>query len=108
MDPTFETVMNIALLIINAAAALCIIVPAAIVIFKTKGKLPELVATAVNAVGNAEQSDMTGAEKKDQVKAELLLWCAENGVPFSERSLSALIEIIVSAANLIKRFLLKR
>ena len=103
-----ETVMNIIMLALNVSAALCIIIPALAVLFRTKGKLAELLSAAVNAVGNAEQSDMSGEEKRDHVKAELLVWCAENGVPFSESSLTWLIEIIVAVANLIRRFLIKR
>ncbi|MBO4216539.1 MAG: hypothetical protein J5940_01190 [Clostridia bacterium] len=108
MTVTFETVMNIAVLSLNVIAAMCIIVPAATAVFRTKGKLPELLSAAVNAVGNAEQSDLTGEEKRELVKSELFLWCAENGVPFSENSLNRLIELIVSTANLVRRFLIKR
>ncbi len=108
MNETFETVFSISALSLNVIAALCIIIPAAVALFRTRGKLAELLSVAVNAVGEAERSELKGEEKRELVKSELLLWCAENGVPFSENSLSRLIEIIVALANLIRRFLLKK
>ena len=103
-----ETAVNIALACANLAVALCIIVPAAVALIKTKGKLPELFWAALTSVGDAEQSDMTGAEKLEFVKGELLVFCEENGIPFSEKSLARLIEVIVAAANLVRKFLIKR
>lgn len=63
---------------------------------------------ALELVGEAEElytGNGRGAEKLNHVIMHMLKWCAERGLDISEADLTKIINLIVAAVNVVKKFI---
>lgn len=77
--------------------------------FKPIIKNPDFVKLIIDAIADAE-TDLgagKGSEKLQYVVNTALDYCKQNGVNFTQEQLTKIINLIVSIANLIKKFIAK-
>ena len=103
---TLDTIISIARLVI----LLAVIIYLFIKVGKTLApimKNKDFWAKAINAIAEAEElypEKGTGALKLSYVKEFLLDYCITNDIDFTEADIVRIVNLIVAAANLIKKF----
>lgn len=63
---------------------------------------------ALELVGEAEElyvGNGRGSEKLNYVITQLIAWCAERGLSISEADLTRIVNLIVAAVNVVKKFI---
>lgn len=105
--------MEVVTIIIQVIELLCILLAIGFAAYKIYIVLRPVFGNsdfwkkALELVGEAEEQyegNGRGAEKLNYVVSKLLLWCAERGIAITEADLTRVINLIVAAVNVIKKF----
>ncbi len=108
MNNIASTILSVIQLVI-LLGVLAYIILKLVKTFKPIIKNPDFIRLIIDAIADAE-TDLgagKGKEKLQYVVNTALDYCEQNGVNFTQEQLTKIVNLIVSIANLIKKFIAK-